>query len=102
MPGAMPVLLGKVREQRVDVAHGKVLQLLEAVLLRGVDDAGDHVVAALHLAVVRRRGADDMAVRHVHEVHDHGGGADVHGRAVARLRGVAREDVEHLEHVAVR
>ncbi len=94
------VLFGQLGEHRIDVAHDQALELFEPVPLRRVHDARDHVVAALYLAVVGRSRADDVAVRHVNKVDDHRGGADIHGRAVPRLRGVAGEDVEHFKNSA--
>ncbi len=94
------VLVRQLGQHAADAPDGQVLEFLEAVLLRGVDDARDDVVAALYLRVVRRCHAEDVAVRHVHEVHDDGGGADVHGRAVAGLSRVAGIDVQDLGKAA--
>ncbi len=87
---ALPQLVDEV----VDGLEGELLEAVEAALALGVDDAADDVLAAGDLLVVGAGRVDHASRLEVEQVSDDAGGAEVDGKAHARLRERRRVDAQ--------
>jgi hypothetical protein len=87
--------------QLVDGTRYQVLHFRQVVVLAGVDDARDDILAARNLAVVVRRLCYDLAAEQVDEPHRHGRGADVDSRAVVHSGLIAGQKRKHTRRAGL-
>ncbi len=88
--------LAGVIQQPIDRVDHQTLHFDQPFISLGVDDAGDHVLAAGDLAVVVRGLGHDLTALEVHQPDGDGGGADVHRRAEVALGPVAGQEGQQL------
>jgi hypothetical protein len=99
--GRQAVPREQLADQLVDVVHDRLAQGVLAVgRLGGVDNPADDVGAVGGLGIVLGRPAQRLPVAQVHQVADHGGGADVGDDAHVPFGGVAGLDLGDLRQRA--
>lgn len=91
---------GQGLDEVVHVAHDAPLHLPERIVLLGIDDAPNVVLAEMHLRVVGGFGVQSGGAGQVHQVGDDRRGADIHDDGVIAPAGVAGLDIDHLEDTA--
>ncbi len=88
-----PLLAADAFDQFVQRAYHQPLQLLQAIALAGIDDAADHVLAALDLPVIVRGLLDYVPGDQIHQVDDVAGSANVDGHPPVLIAAVRRQHV---------